>query len=125
MLGAYIARGLKYIHVFHAHKHARLPLHLTGEIHQHVESQMNINPPPTHTPSEVLLLCLQVVLPGILPAASRFHVAGGIILPFVCACASAGVCVRFAPECDAFRGYYLSYLFSVLAAGQPATCEIV
>lgn len=76
---------------FHAHKRARLPLPLTGGIHQHVESQMNIKPPPP-LPSEVLLLCLQVVLPGILPVASRFHVARGIILPFVCTCASAGVC---------------------------------
>lgn len=39
----------------------------------------------------MLLLCLQVALPGVLPAASRFHVAEGIILPFVCVCASTGV----------------------------------
>lgn len=48
MLGAHIARRLKYIHL-RTHTHTQthnLPLPLTGRIHQHVESQMNIKPPP-------------------------------------------------------------------------------
>lgn len=40
--------------------------------------------PPPPPPREALLLCLQVALLGIRPTASRFHVAKGIILPFVC-----------------------------------------
>lgn len=86
-----------------------LPLPLTGRIYQHVKSQMNIKPPHP-PPSEVLLLCLQVALPGILPAASRFHVARGIILPFVCVCASAGV-YAFCTEVWRLHKYYLSYVF--------------
>lgn len=91
MLGACSARGLKYIHLFSRTQTRMSP----SPPHRRDPSACWIpdeHQPPPPLPSEVLLLCLQVVLPGILPIASRFHVARGIILPFVCTCASAGVC---------------------------------
>lgn len=75
-------------------------------------------------PSEVLLLCLQVVLPGILPAASRFHVARGFILPFVCTCASAGVCALHRSVTPLRVLSFISVFCSGNRPGQPATCEV-
>lgn len=78
--------------------------------------------PDEHQPplSEVLLLCLQVVPPGILPAASCFHVARGIILPF-CVYVYERWCVCFAPECDAFTGtiFHICFLFWQRASQPP------
>lgn len=89
---------------------------------------MNINPPNPHPPhpllprppSEVLLLCLQVALPGTQPTASRFHVAKGIILPFV----RVGV---YGLHKSVTPSQILAFIsvFCFLAAGQPATCEVV
>ncbi|KAK1886909.1 Transcription-associated protein 1 [Dissostichus eleginoides] len=59
----------------------------------------------------VVILTSQVALPGALPTASRFHVAEGIILPFVCVPECR--CVWFALECDAFSGtsFHICFLF--------------
>ena len=91
MLGAHIACRLKYIHLLthkqtHTHTHTSLVSPSQAGSISMLNPRWTSNPPP-----EVLLLCLQVALPGVLPAASRFHVAEGIILPFVCVCASTGV----------------------------------
>lgn len=61
----------------------------------------------------MLLLCLQVVLPGVLPTASCFHVAKGIILPFVCVCVQVLVCTVCTGVCDAFTGTssHICFLF--------------
>lgn len=112
MLGAHIACRLKYI-CLHTDTNTRLPLPLTGRIYQHVESQMNINPPP-----EVLLFSLQVALPGILPAASCFHVAEGIILLFVCMCASTGV---YALHQSVTPSQVLSFISVFCSGNRPAS----
>lgn len=118
MLGAQIACRLKYI-CLHTDTNTRLPLRLTGRIYQHVESQMNINPHPPRGAA----LCS--------PGSSAWHFARCLLLScgrgnypsFLCVCVQALVCMLCTRVWRLHR-YYLSYLFSVLATGQPATCEV-
>jgi len=82
-LGAHIACGLRNIHLrTHKYTQAQSP---SAPCRQD-PSACWIPDEHQHPPAlpEVLLLCLQVAQPGTQPTASRFHVAKGIILPFVC-----------------------------------------
>lgn len=102
---------------FHAHKRARLPLPLTGGIHQHVESQMNINPPPS----------LRGAAP-LSPGSAAWHSARCLPLscgqgnyPSFCVYVCERWCVCFAPECDAFAGtiFHICFLFWQRASQPP------
>lgn len=119
MLGAYIARGLKYIHVFvHTNMHVSLSTSQAGSISM-------LNPRWTSTPP------LRGAAP-LSPGSAAWHSARCLLLScgqgnypsFLCVRVRALVCVLCTGVWRLHR-YYLSYLFSILATGQPATCEVV
>lgn len=87
---------------------------LTGRIHQHVESQMNINPPRGAAPLS--------------PGSAAWRSAHRLLLscgrgnyPPFCVCVCLWVLVSMVcSRVWRLHRYYLSYLFSALAAGQSA-----
>ena len=122
MLGAHIARRLKYIHLLthtqtltHTHKPG---LSLTGRIHQHVESQMHIKPPPRGAAP-------------LSPGSAAWRSARRLPLscgrgnyPSFCVCVRKHRCVWFAFECDAFTGTIFHICFLLWHRASQPTSQV-